>query len=698
MEEGRNGKNAASVWKDSLTDFLTQESVIPMDKLLLSTGTEDGSTGKKNEVKEAAGDFQKPKVFAPDKITVPLGVRHRVLWGDPGTKRPGRMMPRGHALSREPAQLVPGPMMPNHTFLAMFPDHPETGGTGPAGGATTPSAGPAHGSEGEHRPKPRKEGTADDLPGPRKKPVMMFPVTMTEDEAVHTARQAFHEWRRRGGSLDTVTGRAEFDGVYQGVRVRGVIDETGTILDFEPHEAQVHPVTGRLLQAPLHRSELPAPLPYHMPHITRTMEKFVLYGHPATALGAFHSFNGTTPLLKGTRYTHGDPSEANQNGTVHAKVEFLERTVRPSTAARDDKRWKPAMDTEDGRHLLFPRNWTAGMLWRAVQEAHAHALDSGRFRWPTGAYEWLGAGYLWTGESQGVRVQGYTLGEKHIWVLPAQAQPRLHWEAPEEVRARTKPEFWKIPVGDGQGTRKFNISHVVLDDGDIALHFTVDLPVPSGLTYGQEKMVDEKLAEIQKRIDQTYNMLNRGDGDPLMRFDIVKIHEPRGLDPEQKEVFKDFCMQEKPAGAAQQLLGFAPTREDVKRLLAEAGKKLVMPSHEEPEKWAPGADMEAVLDALISRLPESMGTQEDNPLLAAYRAADLAPHLTRHDTVRNLLAQRRHVFSDAAWDKESPRKTCRTASPPMRLACWPSKRPGGAWTAAGPSTTSGARCRATTAG
>ncbi|WP_221939403.1 hypothetical protein [Streptomyces benahoarensis] len=624
----RTGEHTSSGWSDSLTSSLTREGVVPTEALLLSP----------EEVKAAVGDTPGSGPSAPGGGTVPLEVRHKVLWGDPDANRPGRLAPRNHSTFRARPRRVAGSMRPNHTYLATFRSRPS--------GVRDHVA--------HHR-------AAGDLLGPSAKPdeqpeesyvtVLMFPDTMTEDEVVHTARQAYLDWRRRGGTPDTTTDETEFDGIYHGLRIRGVVDATGTILDFVPHEDQTDPGTGRPLQAPLFRSELPAALPHDMPRITPTLEKFVLYGDRGKGLGGHHFFHASVPIAKGIWY--GEPSAGNQNGTVHTVVRFLKATIRPATEKADAALWHLAADADrSGRHLLFPRDWGADTLWNAVQDAHTRALDSGRFLWQMGQLDRPHAGYLWMGESNGVRIQGYTLEGRHVWVRPAPHQPRLTWESRgSEENVYAERQRLTVPLQDGK-TLDFSVSHVALHDGDLALLFEAALPVPESLPESYRRAA-ELVQQVQATVDRTYNKERRADGYPLIRFEIVMDGRPGDLSDETFRKLRGLLEeQHQPERNAERLLGFALTGPNIGTLLAAALQQTPMPDPAEPGGWRSDDDREAVVTALFNRSVESLTTDPQVArLLDAYPADKEAPHATRHDTVTYLLAQRRHTFSPHAWDK-----------------------------------------------
>ncbi|MFD9812159.1 hypothetical protein [Streptomyces sp. NPDC059080] len=621
-------EHPSSGWSDSLTGFLTR-GVVPTEALLLSP----------EEVNAAVGDTPGSGPSAPGGGTVPLEVRHKVLWGDPDANRPGRLAPRNHSTFRARPRRVAGSMRPNHTYLATFRSRPSgakdhVAHHSAAGDLLSPSA------------KPEEQPEESDVT------VLMFPDTMTEDEVVHTARQAYLDWRRRGGTPDTTTDETEFDGIYHGLRIRGVVDATGTLLDFVPHEDQTDPGTGRPLQAPLFRDELPASLPHDMPRITPTLEKFVLYGDRGKGVGGHHFFHDTIPMAKGIWYE--EPSAGNQNGTVFTVVRFLKATIRPATEKADATPWHPAADADrSGRHLLFPRDWDADTLWNAVQDAHTRALDSGRFLWQMGQLDRPHAGYLWTGESNGVRIQGYTLEGRHVWVRPAPHQPRLTWESrgsEENVCAERQP--LTLPLQDGT-TLDFSVSHVALHDGDLALLFEAALPVPESLPGSYSRSVAELVQQAQATVDRTYNQERRGDGYPLIRFKIVMAGRPGDLQDETFWKLRGLLEeQHQPEQNAERLLGFALTRPSIGALLAAALQQTPMPDPAQPGGWRSDDDREAVVEALFNRSVESLTTDPQVALLLdAYPADKEAPHATRHDTVTYLLAQRRHKFSTHAWDK-----------------------------------------------
>ncbi|MGW1839699.1 glycosyltransferase [Streptomyces sp. NPDC002067] len=576
----------------------------------------------------------------PSKVTVPLDVRERVLWGNAAA--PGLLAPRNGATWRETPQRT-GAFNANGTYRAI-----------------RPSRAVKHGDPVTHL-----SGAGDlSLPVRRDGEVLMFPREMTEGEIIAAVELAYLDWLEKGGVWEEGAGQVTFEGIAHGLRLWGRADASGKVLDFGLHDHQVRAegreLDAKPLQKPLYRSELLTPPLVDGPLLTSSTRAVTLDGNRSISGGAYHHYGAYTPIgdnpvdvqnTRGVQYVFQDPPLP--NGVRPARVFLLKSTVSRFSAEADlPEAWQPIVDGTHGSHLIFP-DWTADVLWGAVRSAHESALRSGQFTW-AGADDngVLGAGYLWVGEAKGVLIEGYVLENRVVWVRPAQRQRLFVWRQEDVERlAATRPR--PVTLSCTTGEKTFHISHIVLENGDtgVALEARVELtvsPEDADRAVRRLRKIEEK---VQQHVDETYNSVPRTTDMPLVHFEvrlIPRITETPEQYPDADSFTELLQIKPSPGVLAKEWLGFKLGREPRRTLRSFVAQLPPMPSLEAAGVWIEG-------DVALARQAYRNGTllhlltdPTAQPLLQAYAASEVAPYATVQSTIEYLLAQRKSAFSKEA--------------------------------------------------
>ncbi|MET9535857.1 EndoU domain-containing protein, partial [Streptomyces sp. NPDC006649] len=477
----------------------------------------------------------------------------------------------------------------------------------------------------------------------------MFPDHWSPDEVLHATRQVYLDHVRTGTlSTDTVrserharptrSGRRTFDGVYQGVRITGTADTTGTILDFAPHPDQ----SG--LQPPTHLTPPPPREPSDEPAFSDASMRFLLRGDPST--------------LTGVQYAHGDEkrglaqtdrgitfeklTDPDVNGVRRAEVWFRNPPTGPGRATlKVGDGDSPDGVVQDGvgtnPRMLFPEEWTPDELREAVRDAHHNALANGTFEvLPEG-------GYLWEGVAGGVRMQGVVKDGAHRWFRPTRFQPHPEWDA-HDIAAVTSETPMTYSRASG-GLADFRVSHVVFTNGDRGLNLTRIVRYPANMHPSAVAELHEKLDAVQEHIEDTYNSGEESKENgrlPKTRF-TVELRPAKGTGPSGNGADIGALSLRSTEEAAAQLLGFDldpdAGRENLVRQVLEHRR----PVPQSTDLWhAPherrgttpdpllAADVEAALRRTThAGLFDEPGLLE---LLAARRSQDHAPHVTKEST------------------------------------------------------------------
>ncbi|MET9535272.1 EndoU domain-containing protein [Streptomyces sp. NPDC006649] len=342
----------------------------------------------------------------------------------------------------------------------------------------------------------------------------MFPDHWSPDEVLHATRQVYLD-HVRTGTLTTNTersGRRTFDGVYQGVRITGTADTTGTILDFAPHPDQSD------LQPPTHLTPPPPREPSDEPVIGDVALRFLTYGSTSGRTGVHHRL----PDAAGTfaQRDHGVFVEplwpAHTNGTQWATVLFRDPNLRGRKAQAVANGAPPPLEWQLGDReigtvfnpdgmtapgqLLFPYHWSLSDIRDAMAGAHRTARSSDSW------VEVPEGGYLWEGVHDGVRMHGHVRDGEHLWARPSTYQPLLsHTSA--EVLAVTAPTDVVLTTSDGTPA-PFRIQRVIHHDSTLGLHITRVLPHPPLADDFRDHLVDNLLPAVREQLADAFDRLS----------------------------------------------------------------------------------------------------------------------------------------------------------------------------------------------
>ncbi|MFE7353117.1 EndoU domain-containing protein, partial [Streptomyces sp. NPDC057543] len=413
---------------------------------------------------------------------IPLDVRERVLRGNPRTGTNGLLAPRG-----------------------------------PSGRARIEATGPVN-SNGTYRAGKRPDGSDR----------TMFPDHWSPDEVLHAARQVYLDHVRK----DTLTpdsersGRRTFDGVYQGVRIKGSADTTGTITDFAPHPDQNGLLPPTHLEPPSPRGL------YDDPAFGDVALRFLTYGSTSDRTGVHYMLPDETGTF--AQRKHGVFIEplwaAHPNGTQWATVLFRDPNLRGRTAqavadgAPPPLEWQLG-DRENGTvfnpdgmtatgQLLFPYRWSVSDLRDAIAGAHRTARSSDSW------VEVPEGGYLWEGVHDGVRMHGHVRDGEHLWARPSTYQPLLS-PTSSEVLAVTAPVHISLTTPDGTPA-PFHIQRVIHQDSTLGLRITRVLEHPPLSDEFRDHLLDELLPDMREQLADEFSRLSpyRQRELSLVTFDI----------------------------------------------------------------------------------------------------------------------------------------------------------------------------------
>ncbi|MFE7359212.1 hypothetical protein ACFU8Q_40625, partial [Streptomyces sp. NPDC057543] len=310
-----------------------------------------------------------------------------------------------------------------------------------------------------------------------------------------------------------------FDGVYQGVRIKGSADTTGTITDFAPHPDQ------NGLLPPTHLEPPPPRGLYDDPAFGDVALRFLTYGSTSDRTGVHYTLPGPDGAL--AQRKHGvliNPTwAAHPNGTQWATVWFREPNLRGLTAQAAAGNAPPPLEWQRGDQeigavlgadgtvntgqLLFPDRWSVSDLRNAIAGAHRNAL--GNSSW-TAAPE---GGYLWEGVHDGVRMHGHVRDGEHLWARPSSDQPLLP-PTSSEVIAVTAPLGFSVPKPGGQ-VAVFSVQRVIHQDGTLGMRVTRVLPHPSLAQEQHSRLVDQQMPEVRQQLAAEFKWR-----DPLQRREL----------------------------------------------------------------------------------------------------------------------------------------------------------------------------------
>ncbi|MFL6052139.1 MAG: EndoU domain-containing protein [Actinoallomurus sp.] len=437
----------------------------------------------------------------PERARFSLDVRRAALHGDRDGVG-GHLPP--HPLSDRPAVVKVGAVNPNGTFRAEIPGQPVRHAGGQGSGWWRASAGYLFpGSVREEGSPPRGR--------------MMFPEHWTEDDAVYAAEQAYlHALRHAGIRPDPERpGAYRWVGEYAGVRVEGQLVH-GEFTGFRPADDQAGLSTTRVVPLPP-EARLGLKFAERAVQISR-------FGDRRTRTGAYqvpknHAWYGLDFDLPSNEGVLDVPDERrSDNGTYTAQVEFLDpetmREIAPPhlDLSRVDlpSRWVPHADGIE--HTLFPKEWGADRVLRAVESAHASAAQRGAVgpQRPDGSYRWVG-------ETQGVRIEGIVRTGHHVAFRPTFPQPRLRWpdDDPVAVTAPVTEYFYRAP-----DLVPLDIQHVLFSWGQLGVQLTAK--VAFAAEPGVDAAVVARYAEaFQAAARELYGELSRPDGAPLVRLSVA---------------------------------------------------------------------------------------------------------------------------------------------------------------------------------
>ncbi|MET9535879.1 EndoU domain-containing protein, partial [Streptomyces sp. NPDC006649] len=412
----------------------------------------------------------------------PLDVRERVLRGNPRTGAIGLLAPHGAA--DRPRPVPTGDRNPNGTYQA---------GTHPDGSPRT-----------------------------------VFPDHWTLEETLYAVQQVYlreqatHRLTPTTSTPGIETGNYHFTGDYQGVRITGTADGTGTITDFAPHHDQTDLETPLHLEPPV-LPELPDSLRHLAPQpgvtdaaIGEGTLHFITYGSTHSMTGVHYALPGTNgadvqrdqgvqihPLWSGhpngTRWAQvwfKDP-----NGDARRAQAVANGTTPPHTWRIGGRENGTLLGTDGSTslgRLLFPERWSTHDLWDAIVVAHRNARSNGSW------VEVPEGGYLWEGVYDGVRMHGHVRDGEQLWVRPSSNQPTLRHSSPGVV-AVTAPVEFRAPKPDGS-TALFRIRRVIHQDGTLGIRVTRVLQHPELPADTLSRLVDHQLPEMEKQLAAQFHL------------------------------------------------------------------------------------------------------------------------------------------------------------------------------------------------
>ncbi|MFD7416765.1 EndoU domain-containing protein [Kitasatospora purpeofusca] len=341
----------------------------------------------------------------------------------------------------------------------------------------------------------------------------MFPRNWTSEDAVYAAEQAYLHALGTDQVVPLGGARRRWTGEYAGVRIEGEV-RGDRFLSFRPADSQ--PDTDPPRNAP-HRPDPPALTEHDPARSQNPAQGFGAFGQRAEDLARYGDRQHLTglhhelaPDLSGRENAlraHGArvvESEAPaHNGTYRARVAFLDPTVAPnSPLAEFPTRWR-VRDSDDGLRTMYPRTWSSSDLLTRVDEAHDSVPAERRVHLDDGRT------YYWTGEADGVRIEGLSRDGAHLAHRPTEDQPTAPLRAWDDRRVRHTVRGEDVEL-DG---RALTVSRVLFDSGQLGLEVTLRVQVSTegGLTRREQRAAE---GELQRRVDAYVRERVRDTADP----------------------------------------------------------------------------------------------------------------------------------------------------------------------------------------